>query len=198
MKKIIVVCITLLFGFSAFAQKAKRIEIKKIDVYCKIVDASVKRNKSPHLVFADISQTDKPKWRKFASEKTLEKFRENAETYTITYSWQKNGKVVMSNFTLFSGSGDWVQYAFTIISAKTVRLPKLNRNCGLFTVTWLSRRISISTEKANFWKRLWNILIWRLKSRQKRMMNLLTHTWIFWNKLIITKRPTNCLLLTSW
>jgi len=112
MKKITVICLILLFGFSAFAQKAKRIEIKKIDAYCKTFDASVKSNKSPHLIFADISQTDKPKWRKFASDTALKNFRNNVETYTISYNWQKNGKVVISNFTLFSGSGDWVQYVY--------------------------------------------------------------------------------------
>ena len=67
------------------------------------------------MIFADISDyndNSKPKWRKFASEKALEKFRETTEAYTIAYNWRKNGKIVQSNFTLFSPSGDWAQYDF--------------------------------------------------------------------------------------
>jgi hypothetical protein len=97
------------------AQINKKAEIGRIDAYCKTIDAFVKKNKSPHLVFADASgdnENDKPEWRKFASQKALEKFRETTETYTIAYNWEKNGKIVHSNFTLSSPSGDWAKYVY--------------------------------------------------------------------------------------
>ena len=110
-----------LFVFLAFsvlpisAQTNKKAEIKRIENYVKSVEAFIKRYKRPHLIFADISDYNddsKSKWRKFASEKALEKFRETTEAYTIAYNWRKNGKIVQSIFTLFSPSGDWAQYDF--------------------------------------------------------------------------------------
>jgi hypothetical protein len=99
--------------YPVFAQTAKKAEIKRIDVYCKTVDALVKHSRNPQLIYADTSdEGSKPKWRKFASEKVLEKFRETSETYSIAFNWQKNGKIVHSNFTLFSSSGDWTQYVY--------------------------------------------------------------------------------------
>jgi len=95
------------------AQTNKNAEIKRINSYVKRTDAFTKRSKNPQLIFADISDYNddsKSKWRKFASEKALEKFRETSETYTIAYNWQKSGKLVQSTFTLFSPSGDWAQY----------------------------------------------------------------------------------------
>jgi hypothetical protein len=97
-----------------FAQKSKNTEIKRINAYVKTINAFVEKKK-PHIVFADTSdynETSKPKWRKFASEKVLEKFRETSETYTIAYNWRKSGRLIQSNFTLFSPSGDWTQYDF--------------------------------------------------------------------------------------
>jgi hypothetical protein len=102
-----------IFSLFVSAQTNKKAEIKRIDAYVKTVDAFVKKNKSPHLVFADVSdyETDsKAKWRKFSSEKALEKFRETTETYTIAYNWKRNGKIIRSSFTLFSPSGDWAKY----------------------------------------------------------------------------------------
>ncbi len=94
-----------------FAQTRKANEIKQINTYCKTIDAFIKRHKKPQLIFADISDYNddsKTKWRKFASEKALEK----AETYSIAYNWRRNGKIIHSNFTLFSPSGDWVEYVY--------------------------------------------------------------------------------------
>jgi hypothetical protein len=105
----------VIFSLLVSAQTNKKAEIKLIDAYSKTVDAFVKKYKSPHLVFADVSDYEtnsKPKWKKFASEKALEKFRETTETYSIAYNWQKNGKITKSNFTLFSPSGDWAQYVY--------------------------------------------------------------------------------------
>jgi len=97
------------------AQTNKNAEIKRINSYVKTLDAFVK-NKKPHMIFADTSDYEadsKPKWQKFASEKALEKFRaETSETYTVAYNWRQKGRIVKSNFTLFSPSGDWAQYDF--------------------------------------------------------------------------------------
>lgn len=104
----------LLYGFAP-AQTGTTAEIKSIDAYCKTVDAFVSRNKAPQFIFADVSdytENSKSDWKKFASEKELEKFRETTETYSIAYNWQKNGKIIKSNFTLSSPSGDWAQYVY--------------------------------------------------------------------------------------
>lgn len=95
------------------AQTGKSAEIKRINAYVKTLDAFVKKSRRPHLIFADTSDyndDNKSQWRKFASEKSLAKFREKTETYTVAYNWRKNGRLVQSNFTLFSPSGDWAQY----------------------------------------------------------------------------------------
>jgi len=105
----------VIFSLLVSAQTNKKAEIKLIDAYSKTVDAFVKKYKSPHLVFADVSDYEtnsKPKWKKFASEKALEKFRKTTETYSIAYNWRKNGKIIMSSFTLFSPSGDWAKYVY--------------------------------------------------------------------------------------
>lgn len=98
------------------AQTVKTAEIKQIDAYVKTLDTLVKKSKTPHLIFADTSDYEEgsqPKWQKFASEKALEKFRtEMSETYSIAFNWLQRGKIVRSNFTLFSPSGDWTQYIF--------------------------------------------------------------------------------------
>jgi hypothetical protein len=97
------------------AQTNKNAEIKRINAYIKTTDALTKRYKNPQLIFADISDYNddsKSKWRKFSSEKALEKFREKTETYTIAYNWLQKGKIVKSNFTLFSPSGDWANYVY--------------------------------------------------------------------------------------
>lgn len=117
MKKVaisIAVLFILAFQNISFAQ-TNSAEIKRIKAYCKTVDSFLKRNKSPQIIFADISDYNddsKGKWRKFSSEKSLEKFRTRNETYTIAYNWRKNGKLIQSNFTLFSPSGDWAQYVY--------------------------------------------------------------------------------------
>jgi hypothetical protein len=106
-------CIMLLAD-NAPAQATIAIEVKDIDAYSKTVDAVRAKRKSAELVFADTSDvnSDQKKWRAFASEQALEKFRKDSETYTIAYNWRSGGKIVASNFTLFSPSGDWVKYLY--------------------------------------------------------------------------------------
>lgn len=102
------------FSVDLAAQANKNAEVKRIDALCKKIDASRKRAKSPDLVVADTADINskRSKWRKFASEKALEKFRTRNETYTIAYNWKQDGKIVGSNFTHFSPSGDWAKYIF--------------------------------------------------------------------------------------
>lgn len=118
MKKLTFIVATVLFlsGLSSvtFAQTAKTSDVKSIDAYCNTVDAVRKKRKTAELVFADTAdiESDKEKWQSFASEKALEAFRKKTETYTIAYNWRNAGKIVASNFTLFSPSGDWVKYVY--------------------------------------------------------------------------------------
>jgi hypothetical protein len=101
---------------AVYAQKkAGNTDIKSIDAYCKSVDAARSRRKAQLVVFADTSDyaaEGDPKWRRFASEKALDKFRETTETYTIALNWEQNGRIVASNITLFSPSGDWAKYVY--------------------------------------------------------------------------------------
>jgi hypothetical protein len=94
------------------AQTGKKAEIKRIDAYCNTLDSFVKKYKSPHLIFADVSDynQNKSQWRKYNSEKEFEKAREKVESYDTAYVWRKNNKIVMANFTLSSPSGDWAHY----------------------------------------------------------------------------------------
>ena len=118
MKKFSLFAVTVLLftglASRSSAQTAKSADVKNIDAYCKTVDAVRKKRKTPELVFADVADMDddKEKWQSFASEKALDKFREKTETYAIAYNWRKAGKIVASNFTLSSPSGDWVKYVY--------------------------------------------------------------------------------------
>ena len=113
MKKFGAVALILLFSALVFSQSLKTTKIKKIDSYVKSIDALIEKNPKKFEVFADVSESEKPRWRKFKSEAALESFRENtAETYQIAYVWRKDNKVVGANFTLFSESGDWAHYVF--------------------------------------------------------------------------------------
>jgi hypothetical protein len=112
MKKFLLLLFISIFCGSVFAQADKVVEIKTIDAYVKKIDAFVKKNKSPQLVFADTAYEGKAKWRQFASEKALDKFREKTETYEIIYVWKQVGRIVETSSTLFSPSGDWAQYVY--------------------------------------------------------------------------------------
>jgi hypothetical protein len=87
-------------------------QVKSINTYCKQIDSLQKRRKVPDLLFANTADTDstRERWRRFASERALEKHREGSETYDIAYNWRRGARVVASNFTHFSASGDWAKY----------------------------------------------------------------------------------------
>lgn len=121
MKKLISFTFTFLTAFfvfccsPVFAQASRKPAVKQIDLYCRGVKTFTERYKTPHIIFADTSdytENSNPKWKKFASEKVLEKFREGEETYSIAYNWRKSDKIIRSNFTLFSPSGDWAKYVY--------------------------------------------------------------------------------------
>ena len=61
---------------------------------------------------SDYNNDDKPKWKKFASEKDFDKSTEDA--YTTAFIWKKDGKAIATNFTYSSPSGDWAQYMFYV------------------------------------------------------------------------------------
>jgi hypothetical protein len=103
--------------FSATAQTRATAATRAIDKYVKSLEALSDSKKEPDLVMADTADTadieaDKPAWKRFESTAALEKAREEKETYTIAYSWKKNGKLAATNFTYFSPSGDWSQYVY--------------------------------------------------------------------------------------
>lgn len=103
------ICIALSSGI--FAQNTTS-QVKSINAYCKQIDVVQRRRKTPELVYANTADinSSKAKWRKFVSEKALDKFREGSETYDIAYNWRKGRRLIATNFTHFSPSGDWVKY----------------------------------------------------------------------------------------
>lgn len=101
--------ISLLAGVVCGQKKA---ELRSINRYVKQLTTYVEKPSAKLEIYADVSKTDKPRWRKFRSEKSLEKFRESNEVYEIAYVWRKNGRIVVVNFTFTSGSGDWAHYVY--------------------------------------------------------------------------------------
>jgi hypothetical protein len=99
---------------SATAQTRATAATRAIDKYVKSLETLSDLKKEPDLVMADTAdiESDKPAWKRFESTAALEKAREEKESYTIAYSWKKNGKIAATNFTYFSPSGDWSQYVY--------------------------------------------------------------------------------------
>lgn len=113
--------VSLAFAFAASSiSLGQTAEVKAIDTYAATITAFTKKRANPKLVFADASnaESEQPsKYQRFASEKALEKHRARSEVYSIAYAWRKGGKVVATNFTLSSPSGDWVKYNFHVFRA---------------------------------------------------------------------------------
>lgn len=99
-----------IFAGNAWGQKAA--EIKRIDHYVRQLTTFVEKPSARLEIYADVSKTTKPVWRKFRSEKSLEKFRKSNDVYEIAYVWRKNARVVVVNFMFTSGSGDWAHFVF--------------------------------------------------------------------------------------
>ena len=104
--------VIMLFVSSGTAQKAQLAEIKRVDSYVKKLAAYIEKPSVKLEIYADVSTTKKPKWKKFRSKKSLEKFRETNEVYDIGFVWRRSGKIVAANFTFTSESGDWAHYVF--------------------------------------------------------------------------------------
>lgn len=106
---------TVLVLASSFAVLGQAAEVGRIESSVASLDEMTKSAVKPQLIFADISDFSdgkgKPVWKKFESEEALTDYRETRnETYEIAFVWMKDGQVAVSNFTLFSPSGDWAQY----------------------------------------------------------------------------------------
>ena len=114
--------------------------IAEIDTYVRSVKKVTASTKNK-IVIADTGDYDanKTDWKKFGSEKALEKHRETSETYSIAYNWKKNGKVVGSNFTDFSPSGDWTQYTFHYFRPDGT-LAKVEAELRTFNGDWIVER----------------------------------------------------------
>jgi len=111
-KLLLLISAVFLLCSGVFAQKAKGTGV--IDSYVAGVKKITESKRNPKIVVADTKEyeQEKSKWQKFTSETALEKFREKTETYSIAYNWKSDGKVVATNFTDFSPSGDWTMYTF--------------------------------------------------------------------------------------
>lgn len=117
MKKLSLFFLLVFFVFqSSFvsAQTNKNAEIKRIDAYIKRLDALGKKAGDPHMVFADGSDynENKPKWRRYNSKKEFEKAQETGEFHGIAFVWRKGARIVMTNFTFDSPSGDWAHFVY--------------------------------------------------------------------------------------
>ncbi len=101
-------------AFDVSAQAKISHAVKKIDAYSKTVDTIREKAKMPSSIFADTANDngDAEIWQRFTSESALEARRTANEVYTIAYNWLDRGRVIASNFTLSSPSGDWVKYNF--------------------------------------------------------------------------------------
>ena len=107
----LILSVNFFYPVITYSQSKNKAAVIQIEKYIKKVDQTTKTKKEPDLVFADVSQNNKPKWRKFSSTRSLGKYREEkSETYSISNNWVNNGKIVVSIFTIFSESGDWANY----------------------------------------------------------------------------------------
>ncbi len=108
------------FAQSNKLETAKRVEqtnklVKPIDAYVKTIEDFVEKEGKPHLIITDVSDYNKDGnsiWKTFDSQKDFEK--SNAESYTTAFIWKKDGKVIATNLTYSSPSGDWVQYVYYV------------------------------------------------------------------------------------
>lgn len=112
MRFVLALWLIFLFPTLIFAQSDKTREIRQINSYVRKLSVFVEKNPKSLEIYANVSQTEKPKWKKFKSETAFEKFRKNKEVDEVAYVWRKSGKVVAANFTFSSASGDWAHYIF--------------------------------------------------------------------------------------
>ncbi len=84
--------------------------VGKIDRYVKSIERITKTPSK--LIFADTSdyQAGQPNWRKFTSTRSLDKFRESSEVYSMAFCWKVGAKIVGVKAADFTPSGDWARY----------------------------------------------------------------------------------------
>lgn len=109
--------ILILMALPANGQTNRSASIKQIGAFSKAVNDFIKQNKrnnQSQIVVAETSDygSPKPTWRRFASMKSLEKYRETHEVYNSANSWRRNNRTILSVITLSSPSGDWAKYLY--------------------------------------------------------------------------------------
>lgn len=84
--------------------------VRTIDDHVRRVERIAKAPSK--LIFADTSdyQSGDPNWRKFGSTRSLERFRESSEIYTMFFCWKIGSKIVGVKAAYFTPSGDWARY----------------------------------------------------------------------------------------
>lgn len=84
--------------------------VRTIDSYVRSVERIAKVPSK--LVFADTAdyQANRPNWRRFASESSLEKFREASDAWSMAFCWKIGAKVVGVKIADSTPSGDWARY----------------------------------------------------------------------------------------
>ena len=103
----------LVFSFVSIpAQSAK--QVKQIDAYRGQLDTFINRNKNRHPVFADVSDYRKDEqavWKKYGSVDSFKRASKDLESYQIADLWERNERIVVADFSYFTPSGDWAQFA---------------------------------------------------------------------------------------
>ncbi|HEX8266399.1 MAG TPA: hypothetical protein VF596_13430 [Pyrinomonadaceae bacterium] len=80
MRFVLALWLIFLFPTLIFAQSDKTREIRQINSYVRKLSAFVEKNPKSLEIYANVSQTEKSKWKKFQSETAFEKFRKNKES----------------------------------------------------------------------------------------------------------------------
>ena len=80
--------------------------VAEINALAVKTDHFTKINQSPRF-FGDTSNEEKSNWRKFKTKKELDN---QDEIYEKAIVWSRTGKVIGTNFTLSSPSGDWAHF----------------------------------------------------------------------------------------
>ncbi len=94
------------------SSKIKPEKVVQIDAYCDPLNVKASADSVPDQIFADTADVygRNSKWIEFESVDELEEFREESETFFITYNWFTGSRLTLTSFTVFSGSGDWAKY----------------------------------------------------------------------------------------
>ena len=117
-KTLLAVVLTLTFVASFHGQTKKTAsspatEIASIERYAAELDRFAKRNEKSAQIFADISSAttdEKSNWKKFKTAKEREDASTGDNLNEQAEVWKREGKVVATNMTFGSPSGDWAHF----------------------------------------------------------------------------------------